>query len=334
MRRWLVGLLVVGLLGGLIAVAAISSLLGVVGSGDFVFGAPCGSVLASTDPRELPPVAVRVSDLDPEQRTIVELIVAIGKQRGLPPRAWQIAIQAGMTESRLHNLHYGDRDSLGIFQMRPSQGWGSVAQVTDPVYAINKFYDVLLRVPGWETQRPGDSAQDIERSAFPARYHQWEPLAVNVIGAVGGDVTPYVRAACTTPLPAPSEVAGRAIQYALGEIGKPYVWGATGPSAYDCSGLMLRAYESAGITLPRVARQQYWAGAQLPVRQAQPGDLLFWGYDTSNPDSIHHVAMYLGNGRMVEAANQTVPLRQRAVSFNEPELMPLAVRPGVPVAKA
>lgn len=334
MRRWLVGLLIVGLLGGLIAVAAISSLLGVVGSGDFVFGAPCGSVLASTDPRELPPVAVRVSDLDPEQRAIVELIVAIGKQRGLPPRAWQIAIQAGMTESRLHNLHYGDRDSLGIFQMRPSQGWGTVAQVTDPVYEINKFYDVLLRVPDWENQRPGDSAQDIERSAFPARYHQWEPLAVNVIGAVGGDVTPYVRASCTTPLPAPSEVAGRAIQYALGEIGKPYVWGATGPNAYDCSGLMLRAYESAGITLPRVARQQYWAGAQLPVRQAQPGDLLFWGYDTSNPDSIHHVAMYLGNGRMVEAANQTVPLRQRAVSFNEPELMPLAVRPGVPVAKA
>jgi cell wall-associated NlpC family hydrolase len=334
MRRWLVGLLVVGLLGGLIAVAAISSLLGIVGSGDFMFGAPCGSVLASTDPRELPRVAVQVSDLDTEQRAIVELIIAIGKQRRLPPRAWQIAIQAGMTESRLHNLHYGDRDSLGIFQMRPSQGWGTVAQVTDPVYEINKFYDVLVRVPEWETQRPGDSAQDIERSAFPARYHQWEPLAVNAISAVGGDVTAYVRASCTTPLPAPSEVAGRAIQYALGQVGKPYVWGATGPDAYDCSGLMLRAYESAGITLPRVARQQYWAGTQLPVRLAQPGDLLFWGYDTSNPDSIHHVAMYLGNGRMVEAANQTVPLRQRAVSFNEPELMPLAIRPGVPVAKA
>ena len=334
MRRWLVGLLVVGLLGGLIAVAAISSLLGVVGSGDFMFGAPCGSVLSATDPREAPRVAIRVGDLDTEQRAIVEQIIAIGKQRQLPPRAWQIAIQAGMTESRLHHLPYGDRDSLGIFQMRPSQGWGSVAQVTDPVYEINKFYDVLVRVPGWETQRPGDSAQDIERSAFPARYHRWEPLAVNVIGAVGGDVTPYVRASCTTPLPVPSEVAGRAIQYALGEVGKPYVWGATGPNAYDCSGLMLRAYESAGITLPRVARQQYWAGAQLPVRQAQPGDLLFWGYDTSNPDSIHHVAMYLGNGRMVEAANQTVPLRQRAVSFNEHELMPLAVRPGVPVAKA
>ncbi len=334
MRRWLVGLVVIGVLGGLIALAAISTLLGGVGSGDFIFGAPCGSVLATTDPREAPRVAVRVSDLDTEQRAIVEQIIAIGKQRRLPPRAWQIAIQAGMTESRLHNLHYGDRDSLGIFQMRPSQGWGSVAQVTDPVYEINKFYDKLLMVPGWETQRPGDSAQDIERSAFPARYHQWEPLAVNVIGTVGGDVTEFVKASCTTPLPAPSEIAGRAIQYALGEVGKPYVWGATGPNSYDCSGLMLRAYQSAGVTLPRVAAQQYWAGTQLPVRQAQPGDLLFWGYDTSNPDTIHHVAMYLGNGRMVEAANQTVPLRQRAVNFDEHELMPLAVRPGVPVAKA
>ncbi|MGH4005918.1 MAG: C40 family peptidase, partial [Pseudonocardiaceae bacterium] len=292
----------------------------------------CGSVLTSTDPREAPQVAVRVSDLDSEQRAIVDLIIAIGKQRGLPPRAWQIAIQAGMTESRLHNLHYGDRDSLGIFQMRPSMGWGSVAQVTDPVYQINKFYDVLLTVPNWETQRPGETAQDIERSAFPARYHQWEPLAVNVINTVGGNVAEFVQASCTTPLPAPTEIAGRAMQFALGEVGKPYVWGATGPHSYDCSGLMLRAYESAGVTLPRVSRQQYWAGTQLPVRQAQPGDLLFWAYDTSNPDSIHHVAMYLGNGQMVEAANQTVPLRQRVVSFDEHELMPLAVRPGVPVA--
>ncbi|MDQ3761830.1 MAG: C40 family peptidase [Actinomycetota bacterium] len=325
--------MIVGLLGGFIAVAAISALLGLVGSGDWVVGVPCGSVLTSTDPREAPRVAVQVSDLDAEQRAIVEQIIAIGKQRRLPPRAWQIAIQAGMTESRLHNLNYGDRDSLGIFQMRPSQGWGNPAQVTDPVYQINKFYDVLLTVPHWETQRPGDSAQYVERSAFPMRYHQWEPLAVNVINAVGGDVAEFVQAACTAPLPAPSEVAARAIQYALGEVGKPYVWGATGPDAYDCSGLMLRAYESAGVTLPRVSRQQYWAGAQLPVRQAQPGDLLFWAYDTSNPDSIHHVAMYLGNGQMVEAANQTVPLRQRAVSFDEHELMPLAVRPGVPVAK-
>jgi cell wall-associated NlpC family hydrolase len=281
-------------------------------------------------------VALHAGDLDDEQQRNADLIVAIGKQRGLPPRAWQVAIQAAMTESRLHNLPYGDRDSLGLFQMRPSQGWGTIPQLTDPVYEINKFYDVLQRVPDWELRRPGDSAQAVERSAFPSRYHQWETLAVDVIEVHGGDVASFTEAACAKTLPAvpPSEVAGRAIGFALSQVGKRYVWGATGPDSYDCSGLMLRAYQSAGVTLPRVARQQYWAGVQLPVRQAQPGDLLFWGYDTSDPDSIHHVAMYLGNGQMVEAANPGVPLRQRAVSFNENELMPLAVRPGVSTASA
>ncbi|MFN2494984.1 MAG: C40 family peptidase [Pseudonocardiaceae bacterium] len=332
MRRWLIGLLALAAFGGLIAVGAISTLLGGLISGG-TLGMPCGSVLAATDPRDAPPVAVRAQDLDAEQQRHVQLIIAIGRQRGLPPRAWQIAIQAGMTESRLRNLPYGDRDSQGIFQMRPSQGWGSVVQVTDPVYQINTFYDVLLAVPGWETARPGDSAQAVERSAFPSRYHQWEALAVELIEIYGGDIAAYVKVSCPEELLAAevpsSEVAGRAIGFALGEVGKPYVWGAEGPHSYDCSGLMMRAYESAGVTLPRTSRQQYWAGTQLPVRQAQPGDLLFWGYDTADPDSIHHVAMYLGNGQMVEAANPGVPLRQRAMSFDEPGLMPLAVRPGV-----
>jgi len=334
-RRWLVGLLVMATFGGLVAVGAISTLLGGL-SASGMLGAPCGSVQAAADPRDMPRVDIGVGDLDAEQQRNVELIIAIGKQRGLPPRAWQIAIQAGMTESRLHNLHYGDRDSLGIFQMRPSQGWGTVAQVTDPVYQINKFYDVLLAVPNWETRRPGDSAQAVERSAFPSRYHAWEALAVGLIEAHGGDVAAFVKASCAEELPAvpPSEVAAVAISYALGEIGKPYVWGAEGPDSYDCSGLMMAAYESAGVTLPRVSRQQYWAGAQLPVREAQPGDLLFWGYDPADPDSIHHVAMYLGNGQMVEAANPSVPLRQRAVSFDEDELMPLAVRPGISAVSA
>jgi peptidoglycan DL-endopeptidase CwlO len=334
-RGWWVGLLGATAFGGLLAVAAISTLLGGLTSGGTP-GVPCGSVVAATDPREAPQLAIGAGDLDEEQRRHVELIIAIGKQRGLPPRAWQIAIQAGMTESRLRNLNYGDRDSLGIFQMRPSQGWGTPAQVTDPVYQVNKFYDVLLTVPNWQTRRPGDSAQAVERSAFPSRYHQWETLAVNLIDDHGGDVKPFIEVACAEELPAvpPSEVAGTAINFALGEVGKPYVWGAEGPNSYDCSGLMMRAYEAAGVTLPRTSRQQYWAGAHVPVREAQPGDLIFWAYDTSDPDSIHHVAMYLGNGQMVEAANPAVPLRQRAVSFDEDELMPLAVRPGVSAASA
>ncbi|MQA12216.1 MAG: NlpC/P60 family protein [Pseudonocardiaceae bacterium] len=290
----------------------------------------CEAAVGPTDPGQPGAGAQDAAALDPDQRKTASLIVSIGKQRRMPPRAWQVAIQAGMTESALRNLTYGDRDSLGIFQMRPSMGWGSVAQVTDPTYQVNKFYDVLKSVPGWKTQRPGDSAQAVERSAFPDRYHEWEPMAVHLLGNVGQIEDP---AGCGESagnwLPPPTERAGQAIKFAMAERGKPYVWGATGPDSYDCSGLLLRAYESAGITLPRVSQDQYKAGAMLPVRKAQPGDLLFWATDSSNPDTIHHVAMYLGNNQIVEAQQTGVPVHARPVSWNEDGLVPQAVRPGV-----
>ncbi|HEU5107375.1 MAG TPA: C40 family peptidase, partial [Micromonosporaceae bacterium] len=100
-------------------------------------------------------------------------------------------------------------------------------------------------------------------------------------------------------------------------------------NSFDCSSLMLQAYRSAGILLPRTSREQFKAGAWLPVQQAQPGDLLFWAYDPSNPATIHHVAMYLGDGKIVEAQQTGVPVHVRPVSWSEGELMPQAVRPGV-----
>lgn len=291
--------------------------------------ASCDASVGPTQPGQGERGAVDASKLDDEQKGIVALIVSVGKQRTLAPRAWQVAIQAGMTESGLHNLTFGDRDSLGIFQMRPSMGWGTVAQVTDPPYQVNKFFDVLLAVPDWENMRPGDAAQAVERSGFPDRYHKWEPMAATLVQNVG-QVVDVV--ACGTGLGAllpPSQAAAQAIKFALGERGKPYVWGATGPASYDCSGLMLRAYESAGVILPRVSRDQYHAGALLPVRTAQPGDLLFLATDPSNPDTIHHVMMYLGDGQVVEAQQTGVPVHTRPFSFDEAELVPQAVRPGV-----
>jgi cell wall-associated NlpC family hydrolase len=276
--------------------------------------------------------AADAAKLNEDQRQNVALIISIGKDRQLPPLAWQVAIQAGMTESGLRNLDHGDRDSEGMFQMRPSMGWGSPAEVRDPHYAINKFYDVLTKVPGWEQQRPGESAQDVERSAFPDRYHKWEPMAAHLIGNVGLVPDPTGCGRGTGLLvPAPTQAAGRAIQWALGQQGKPYVWGAgvDQQSSFDCSSLMLQAYRDAGITLPRVSRQQFRAGAMLPVDQAQPGDLLFWAYDTSDPDTIHHVAMYLGDGKIVEAQQTGVPVHIRSVRWGEAELMDQAVRPGV-----
>jgi cell wall-associated NlpC family hydrolase len=92
---------------------------------------------------------------------------------------------------------------------------------------------------------------------------------------------------------------------------------------------MLRAYESAGIILPRTSREQYHAGAWLPVREAQPGDLLFLATDPSDPTTIHHVMMYLGDGKIVEAQQDGVPVHIRDFSFDEHEVVPQAVRPGV-----
>jgi peptidoglycan DL-endopeptidase CwlO len=227
-----------------------------------------------------------------------------------------------------------DHDSLGVFQQRPSQGWGSPEEVRDPVYATRTFFERLLTVPGWETMPVTRAAQVVQRSAFPNAYAKWESLAnslVTDLAGVAGAIQECVPAAEAGPGPAaalPPGVARTAIEFATAETGKPYVWGATGPGSYDCSGLMLRAYERAGIILPRVSRDQYKAGAHVPVEQAQPGDLLFWAYDESDPETIHHVAMYLGNGQMMEAQQSGVPLGTRAVRWDEGELLPLATRPG------
>jgi hypothetical protein len=289
----------------------------------------CNAAIGPTQPGQPAQGAADASNLDQEQKGTVALIISIGKQRSLAPRAWQVAIQAGMTESGLRNLGHGDRDSLGIFQMRPSMNWGSAAEVTNPNYAINKFFDVLTSVPDWANLRPGEAAQSVERSGFPDRYHKWEAMAAVLVQNLGQVVD---AVGCGQGLGAalpPSQAAAQAIKFALGEQGKPYVWGATGPNAYDCSGLMLRAYESAGVILPRVSQDQYKAGAMLPVRNAQPGDLIFLATDPANPATIHHVAMYLGNGKIVEAQQTGVPVHIRPFSFDEAEVVPQAVRPGV-----
>ncbi len=106
---------------------------------------------------------------------------------------------------------------------------------------------------------------------------------------------------------------------AAGQVGKPYMWGATGPDAFDCSGLMQWAYAQAGIRLPRVAAQQFFAGAHVKLSDARPGDLLFYRYDPTNPNYIDHVTMYLGDGKMLAAPHtgtvvQVEPVRTAALA--------------------
>jgi hypothetical protein len=162
-----------------------------------------------------PPVAGRCtlagSDLvlTTAQASHAATIAAVARSRGLAPRATVIALATAQQESRLRNLDYGDRDSLGLFQQRPSQGWGSEAQVQDPVYAAGKFFDGLVRVPGWETGRLTEVAQRVQRSGFPEAYQQWETMAQTLAAALLSD-SPAQLSCTFTPVDATGPLDDRA----------------------------------------------------------------------------------------------------------------------------
>jgi len=105
-----------------------------------------------------------------EQSENAALIAAIGVRRGLPARAVSIALAAAYQESKITNIEVGDRDSLGIFQQRPSQGWGTRAEILDPYYATNAFYDALVKIDGYQEMRITEAAQEVQRSGFPEAY--------------------------------------------------------------------------------------------------------------------------------------------------------------------
>jgi hypothetical protein len=113
-------------------------------------------------------------DFDPSQTAYAATMVAIAEKRGLPARAATIAIATAIQESKLRNLTYGDRDSVGLFQQRPSQGWGTVKQILDPVYATNAFYDALVKVEGYESMEITKIAQEVQKSAYPDAYADHE----------------------------------------------------------------------------------------------------------------------------------------------------------------
>lgn len=114
-------------------------------------------------------------ELAPDQAANAALISAVAVRRGMPARAATIGIATAIQESKLRNIDYGDRDSLGLFQQRPSQGWGTPEQVTDPLYATNAFYDGLAKVEGYETMEITVAAQEVQRSGFPEAYADHEP---------------------------------------------------------------------------------------------------------------------------------------------------------------
>jgi len=126
--------------------------------------------------------------IDLEQAANATTISAVGKRLGLPDHAVTVALAAALQESQLRNLHYGDRDSLGLFQQRPSQGWGTPAQLLDPQYAAGAFFKALAQVPGWETRSVTSAAQAVQHSGAPGAYATWVPLARRLAIAATGEV--------------------------------------------------------------------------------------------------------------------------------------------------
>ncbi|WP_461023439.1 hypothetical protein [Thalassiella azotivora] len=208
-------------------------------------------------------------DLAPDQAANAATITAIAVQRGLPARAATIALATAVQESKLRNIDYGDRDSVGLFQQRPSQGWGTVEQIMDPVYSTNAFYDGLVRVDGYESMEITVAAQTVQRSGFPEAYADHEPEGRVFASALTG----YSPAALTCRLRMPSATTGpdaedaasraAAVAEALGtELGGVSVVSADGPR------LTLDAGDGDDAT------RRGWAAAHWAVASAAAYDVV------------------------------------------------------------
>ncbi len=124
--------------------------------------------------------------LSAEQAHNASIIVAIAVERDLPERAAVVALATAYQESALRNIDHGDRDSVGLFQQRPSQGWGTETQIMDPWYSAGKFYDGLVKVKGWESMSVTEAAQAVQISAYPDAYAKHETNATALAKALMG----------------------------------------------------------------------------------------------------------------------------------------------------
>jgi cell wall-associated NlpC family hydrolase len=257
--------------------------------------------------------------LDGGQARNARTVVGVGQRLGLPSRGLVVAVAAALQESDLRNLGYGDRDSLGLFQQRPSQGWGSPAQILDPRYAATSFYTALLAVPDWQQLPIAVAAQAVQHSAFPDAYGRWENEAIRIVAMItdSSEGSPRSVAGCRASASLSSAAVAGVLNFATSQVGDAYVLGANGPDAWDCSSLVRAAVETTGVDLPRTAAEQYdWfrtRGALIPgpARQSwlRPGDVLFSVGANPNVagdgEPVGHVALYAGRGVVIEAKGHT-----------------------------
>ncbi|MBM0224855.1 C40 family peptidase [Micromonospora sp. ATA51] len=257
---------------------------------------------------------------DTEQLETAATIIDVGVAKGVPRWGWVIAVATAMQESGLRNLPYlgdsNDHDSIGVFQQRPSQGWGSIAQLSEPAHQAGKFFDKLLTIPGWETMPLTEAAQAVQVAAFPDAYAKWTDDALHLVEQLTSTLTncaPDAPAALPDGFALPANTppaVTTAIFWAVSQLGTPYHFGGSCTDPHsgnpdkqcDCSSLMQAAYRAAGISIPRVTTDQANAGkAVTDPALLLPGDLILIPGSQGTMTNPRHVGMYLGEGLIIQA---------------------------------
>ncbi|MDI3390165.1 C40 family peptidase [Streptomyces sp. B-S-A8] len=258
---------------------------------------------------------LKLFQMTSDMKQNAETIISVGASMGISQRGQVVAIATAMQESGLKNIDYGDRDSLGLFQQRPSMGWGTPEQVTDPQYSARKFYNGLQKVHGWESMPITDAAQAVQRSAFPTAYAKHEQAASQIVASAhaestGTSVQQINSSSGCTPTTTPASAQTRGyVSRAMTQIGKPYVWGGTGPDGFDCSGLIVWAWRQEGYQLKvRTSQQMHKVAVPIPQGQEKSGDLIFTRMAAGGPE---HVLIVVKPGLALEAPRTGLDVRVR-----------------------
>jgi cell wall-associated NlpC family hydrolase len=231
-------------------------------------------------------------------------------QRDFLDRATALSILAAESNRTLSDMSSavtaaaGAQQQAAQAQRKATEARDAAAKLADEIAAQRKELDAKIATVKADLDKL-TAAQKTELAGPP------EPVTPAPPPPPAPPKTPSPPASGPPPAGAPADAATRAVNAALGRRGDAYVWGGTKPGGFDCSGLTMWSYAQAGVTLPRTSRAQFGAGRSVSKDQLQPGDLLFYG---SSAASIHHVAMYIGNGNIVHASTYGVPVKSAPIS--------------------
>ena len=268
------------------------------------------------------PLQGRAASLGAAQSSNADALVATAMSAsGDDERAARIALSAALAMTALQPAPPAASGPVGVYGEVASPKWGTPAQLGDPAYATATFVAHLVAVQGWASMAPWRAAAlalfpaHVPARALRVAWARSGPVMRSVMGeadqpgacgqgtgALAGPPAAYgLPAGYVVPpgTPAPNAAA---VSFALAQLGKPYLWGAAGPAAYDCSGLTMAAWAAAGVALEHYTGDQQQEGVAVSPADLVPGDLvLVPGSDSPGPGVAGHVGLYLGDGLVISA---------------------------------